>query len=155
MDTFNRPADYQLRPMVCGLRERAGDCRLLQHAMDSRARDVPALGRVEGVLAMDATTLAILALLAVDTGQTLEISRHCNDTGPRMIESNPILGRCPARSDVYGYFATIAVGHVVIDKMLPTTFRGVPVRPLYRGIVGSLQIYAVSNNIYYGVGFRF
>lgn len=60
----------------------------------------------------------------IDWGQTLDITNQCQDqTGRYKYETNPLLSKCPTRSEVNRYFITSAITHGLISNYLPTKYR--------------------------------
>jgi len=61
-------------------------------------------------------TYSIVHIL--DWGQTLDIENR-----PGIIETNPILGEHPSRSDINIYMASTLIGHAVVSYALPQGWR--------------------------------
>jgi hypothetical protein len=68
--------------------------------------------------------VAFQMLLLVDWKQTSEIHRTISkETGKYLLESNEILGERPPQRRINQYFATCAVGHLVVSRLLHGKYR--------------------------------
>lgn len=85
------------------------------------------------------------AALAVDWGQTLDISNH-----PGLFETNPILGRHPTRAQINRYFASSIVGSLAVAHLLPSRFR-----TTWLSAVTMLEVSVSAHNYQIGVGLNF
>lgn len=122
---------------------------LLFAASSAFADDIPASAWTPAQLGLGA---AALALLAVDTRQTLDISklRAQPRQGDTMRESNPLLGTHPSDRKVKTYFSTVAVAQFVLLGNLSSNVRtGTLV-----GLV-TLQIGCTAHNHSIGLSGRF
>jgi hypothetical protein len=88
---------------------------------------------------------AVIALFALDMGQTLDIKNH-----PDQHETNPILGEHPSDKRIYSYFITAAILHTVLADALPTRQRGW----LQDGTI-ALEVVVIGSNKSLGLKIKF
>jgi len=92
---------------------------------------------------------ATQTMLIGDMLTTLDIAHDCRNGGS-IYETNPILGRCPSRTAVYGYFIGVSAATWLIARALPPTER-----KFFLGVVGVVEVGYVSHNLSMGLRFRF
>lgn len=97
----------------------------------------------------DAWLVAAETALLADMATTLDISHDCRNGG-NYHETNPILGRCPSRGEVYGYFVAAGVGTWLVSRWLPPR-----PRKWFLGAVILIETGYVAHNLSIGVRFRF
>ena len=97
----------------------------------------------------DAWLVAAETALLADMATTLDISHDCRNGG-NYHETNPILGRCPSRGEVYGYFVAAGVGTWLVSRLLPPR-----PRKWFLGAVILIETGYVAHNLSIGVRFRF
>lgn len=104
---------------------------------------------------MDALTLTMLGLLAVDTAQTLNIARECQSTRPQYHESNVILGKCPSQPKVVAYMAAAMIAYPSIMSAVPERWHGLHARKILQGVTIGMEAKSVYVNYSLGLGFSF
>lgn len=92
--------------------------------------------------------VAYQALLTIDWRQTLDIADKCGHT--TYYEQNPILGKCPSKSEVTAYFAAGALVHYGISRALPPKHR-----KWWQNVTLTLQAGTVAHNASIGLDVRF
>lgn len=86
------------------------------------------------------------ALLIVDYGQTLNIQSRSD-----YVETNAILGEHPTRGQITTYFATVLIGHYLINTLDFTQ----KIKNYWNtGVIG-VQLYTVANNFKIGLKIKF
>lgn len=81
-------------------------------------------------------------LHVIDWGQTLNIA----DNPYRYYETNPILGKCPSRSDVNVYMASSLVLHTIVTAVLPKEYR-----PWFQAVTIGIEGAMLINNFNLGI----
>lgn len=89
--------------------------------------------------------LAATALMVIDWGQTLDISKQCG--GGYYYETNPLLGTCPGRGDVNRHFAGSILLNYGIARVLPANYR-----KYWQHLTIAVEAGYVANN--YSIGLK-
>lgn len=100
---------------------------------------------------MEIATLTIAALLTVDMLQTYSIADECKNPRRRYHESNIILGKCPSKMAITGYFAAISPAILYSISSLPVSYHGVQVKKIAQHLAIFIEGQAVYNNYSMGV----
>ena len=89
--------------------------------------------------------LGYIALTAIDWRQTQDIVRH-----EGYYETNPIMGKHPTNARINTYFTGMIAGHVLVDYLLPSQYRG------YWELMGiSVELTGVLGNRKIGLSGKF
>ena len=99
-----------------------------------------ALGGCANAHVNHATLIASTAMLAVDWGQTREM------TGRGWTEQNPLMGEHPPGHVVDMYFMSMAALNAIVYLVMPDRWKSV----LPAGVIG-MQAVAIDRNMSYGV----
>lgn len=99
--------------------------------------------------ASDTELAAALTMHALDAIQTRNISESCH-TGGRFTETNPVLGACPSKTAVTGYFIGTAALLTAAHYLLPPSYAKWSTR-----LWLAVEVGAVGNNVAVGVKLAF
>lgn len=109
----------------------------------------PGLARADRWTPVDSgLELVVMASLAADYVQTVRICR--DPIVATHEESNPVMGPTGQRVPPEAYFATVAVAHAVVARVLPQ-----PWRRISQGLMFAVQIKSVTHNWEAGYAIRF
>jgi hypothetical protein len=101
---------------------------------------------------MDTSLQAVfLTTLAVDRGQTAEVSRHSRSQADTEVGwARSFIGPHPSTGQVNGYFAACALLHTAIAVALPK-----PYRTIWQSFWIGAEVNTIHNNVSVGIGVRF
>lgn len=85
----------------------------------------------------------VAAAIVADCSTTLDMSSG------RLQETNPILGKHPTKSDVYGWCAGAIVGTTAVSILLPPEWRRA-----WQGVILGIEIGMIQNNLRIGLRMR-